>query len=115
MIDVYIGIGIFVFVYLCYLLLIVSNKKKLKKYIDKSKEVTMVKRKYKLDLDKINHKMIANLFGFTNGLILGGVYIIMSLISNIVLKFVAILLIFMVLTLIAYNLIGKYLKGKEVK
>ena len=36
-------------------------------------------------------------------------------ISNIVLKFVAILLIFMVLTLIAYNLIGKYLKGKEVK
>ena len=66
MLDVYIGIGVFVLIYLCYLLFIALNKKKLKKYIDKSREVQIIRRKYNLNLDKVNHKLVANIFGLND-------------------------------------------------
>ena len=115
MIDVYVGIGIFVLVYLCYLLFIILNKKKLKKYIGKSKEVLIIKRKYDINFDKINPKLVANLFGLTNGFIIGFVYIMMSLIDSFIVKLIISLGVFIIMTLMAYTMIGKYLKGKEEK
>ena len=114
MVDVYIGIGIFVFVYVCYLLFIILSKKKLTKYINKSRETNMIKTKYNLNYDKINHKLVANLFGLTNGFVLGLTYIIMTLISNVILKFLLSLIFMTIIIVILYMLIGKYLKGKEV-
>lgn len=114
MVDVYIGIGIFVFVYLCYLLLIILNKKKLNKYINKSRETNMIKMRYNLDYDKISHKLVANIFGLTNGFILGLTYIIMTLISNVILKFLLSLIFMTIIIVILYMFIGKYLKKKEV-
>ena len=113
-IDIYIGIGIFVFVYLCYLLFIILNKKKLKKYINKSREVNMIKKRFNLNLDKINHRLVANLFALTNGFILCVSYIAVSLINNIIIKLLVTLLIMVILVYILYIMIGKYLKGKEV-
>lgn len=114
MVDVYIGIGIFVFVYVCYLLFIILSKKKLTKYINKSRETNMIKTKYNLNYDKINHKLVANIFGLTNGFVLGITYVIMSMIDNIILKLLLSLVFMLVITIILYLLIGKYLKGKEV-
>lgn len=114
MIDVYIGIGIFLFVYLCYLLLIILNKKKLNKYINKSRETNMIKMRYNLNYDKISHKLVANLFGLTNGFILGLTYVIMTLISNFILKLLLSLVFMTIIIIILYMLIGKYLKKKEV-
>lgn len=114
MIDVYIGIGIFLFVYLCYLLLIILNKKKLNKYINKSRETNMIKMRYNLNYDKISHKLVANLFGLANGFILGLTYVIMTLISNFILKLLLSLVFMTIIIIILYMLIGKYLKKKEV-
>lgn len=114
MLDVYIGIGIFVMIYLAYLLVIMSNKKRLTKYINKSRETVMVKAKYDLNYDKINHKLVANLFGLANGFIIGGTYILMTYVGNVIIKFLVALLVMVIVVFIVYAMIGKYLKKKEM-
>ncbi|HPF82983.1 MAG TPA: hypothetical protein PLV83_02285 [Bacilli bacterium] len=114
MIDIYIGIGIFLITYLCYLLIIINSKKRLIKYIENSKETNMIKKRYNINYKKLNHKMVANIFGLSNGLILCVTYIIMSLIKGVILKFVIALFVMMFLVVIVYLQIGKFLKKKEV-
>lgn len=113
MIDIYIGIGIFLLVYMSYLSIIILNKKRLSRYILKSQETTIIKNRYKLNYDKINHKLVANLFAVTNGLILGFSYVLISIIKNIILKFLITLLFLIVVVTLFYLLIGIYLKKKQ--
>ena len=115
MLDIVIGIIIFTLVYLCYLLIIILNKKRLNKYITKGRETNLIKKKYNLDYDKINHKLIAHVFGLSNGLVLSMVYMVMVLVDNVILKFLLALICMVILLLVSYTLIGKFLKGKEVK
>lgn len=113
--NVYIGLGVMAVIYLLYFILIISNKRRLGKYIKTSKEVVLIKARYKIDFDKVNHKLVANLFALTNSIILGVTYIIVMTIDNFILKLLVAFLVFMFSLIISYLQIGKYIKKKEVK
>jgi hypothetical protein len=114
MLDVYISIGIFVLVNLSYLVVIL-NERNLKKYINKSREITMLKKKYNLDLDKLNHKKVAFTMGFVNALAISIVYLVFMLIKNIVLKILVAFIASICLTLFLYSLVGKHFRKEMNK
>ena len=104
-----------VIVYLLYLFIIINNKRRLKKYITKGKECTLIKGRYKIDFDKVNHKLVANLFAIDNSIIIGVTLFILVDVKNFILKLLFGFLIFTFLILITYLQIGKYVKSKEEK
>ena len=114
--EVYVGIIICFIIYLSYLLFVVISKRHLNKYIKKSREVNIVKKRYDLNMDKLSPKFVANIFGLGNGIVIGITYIIvMGLMHNFIIRLISALFIFIVLMLIEYMLIGKILKRKEAK
>ncbi len=112
--NVYIGLGVMVFIYLLYFLIIINNKRRLSKYIRTSKETVLIGSRYKINFDKVNHKLVANLFAIANAVIMGLTYIIVMMIDNIILKLLVAFLVFVFLIVICYLNIGKYIKKKEV-
>lgn len=113
--NIYIGLGIMVFIYLLYFSLIINNKRRLDKYIKNSKETILIKARYKIDFDKVNHKLVVNLFAITNACIIGITYMIVMLIDNFIIKFLVAFLAFMFLIVVLYLNIGKYIKKREAK
>ncbi len=114
--NVYIGLGIVVVIYLLYFLIIINNKRRLIKYIKNSKETVLIKNRYKINFDKVNHKLVANLFALTNGIIIGLTYtVVMQFNYNIILKLLIAFILFMFLIVISYLNIGKYIKKKEAR
>ena len=114
MTDIYVSITVFVIINLCYLVIILS-KRNLKKYISKSKEVNMIKRKYDLDLDKINHKKLAFTLGLCNSLIISITYYTFIFIKNILLRLGLSFILLIILSLIVYTLIGKHYRKEMDK
>lgn len=112
--NVYIGLGVMMFIYLLYFLIIINNKRRLSKYIRTSKETVLIGSRYKVNFDKVNHKLVANLFAIANAVIMGLTYIIVMMIDNIILKLLVAFLVFVFLIVICYLNIGKYIKKKEV-
>lgn len=113
--NIYIGITILLIIYVLYYLLIISNDRRLKKFINKSRETTLVGSRFKINYSKVDNKMVAKLFAINNASIISLTYIIVMYIDNIVLKLLSAFLIFTVLIVISYLKIGKYIKKKEVK
>jgi|GEM_PF-3553967 len=113
--NIYIGLGLIIFIYLLYFLIIINNKRRLSKYIRTSKETVLIGSRYKINFDKVNHKLVANLFAITNAVIMGITYIIVMMIDNIILKLLVAFLVFVFLIVISYLNIGKYIKKKEAK
>ncbi len=112
--NVYIGLGIMVVIYFLYFLIIINNKRRLNKYIKNSKETVLIRNRYKINFDKVNHKLVANLFAFTNSIIIGLTYaVVMVLNYNIILKLLIAFILFMFLIIVSYLNIGKYIKKKE--
>lgn len=102
-----------IIVYLIYFFLIINNPKKLKKYIENGRETKMIKTRYNLDYNKLNHKMVANYFAITNSFMIGLMFLIVINIKNFILKFLVAFIVFTFLTVILYLKIGKKLKQKE--
>ncbi len=113
--DVYIGLEIMVVIYALYFLLIITNKRRLSKYIKTSKETVLIGARYKVNFDKVSHKLVANLFAIANAVIMGTTYIIVMMVDNLILKLLVAFLVFVFLIVISYLNIGKYIKKKEAK
>jgi hypothetical protein len=113
--EVYFGLFIIVVVYLLYFILIISNKRRLNSYIKKSKETVLIGARYKINFDKVNHKLVANIFAITNASIIGITFMIIATIHNIILKLLVAFLVATSLIVVSYLKIGKYIKGKEGK
>lgn len=96
----------FVVVYTLYLVTVILNKKKLKKFPTSNQVLIFVKR-YKIKVDDSNAKELANLIALANSLIISITITIIELIPNFVLKVLVAFLIIVLLILILYDLIGK--------
>lgn len=113
--NIYIGFGIMILIYLLYLLIIISNERRLEKYINNSRETNLLKHKYKIKYDKVNHKFVVKLIALANSFIIGLTFIIVMLIKGRLIKFVIAFVIFVILIILSYSLIGKIIKRKEEK
>lgn len=113
--NIYVGFWAALIIYTLYLLIIILNKRRLNNYVNNSKECTLIKRRFKINFDKVNHKLVANLFAIDNALIIGFTFAVILYIDNLILKLLAAFLIFTVLVIITYLMIGKFIKGKEAK
>ena len=111
--DIYVSIIIFIVINLSYLVIIL-NERNLKKYIKNSKETNIIKNKYKIDYDKLNHKKVAFIFGLSNSFIISITYLLLVLIDNLILKLLCALVVIVIVSLFIYNMIGNYfVKGMK--
>ena len=101
----------FVVVYLLYFLLVVNNKKKLKKYHD-STEIKFLKNKFKIDIEKIGIKKLANIMALVNAFIISTTILIIEIINNLILKMIVGFIILIPFILITYTLVGRTLVKK---
>ena len=110
--EVLFSLVVFVVIYLFYLITVITRKKKLDKLME-GMEVTYLKKRYKLSLRNINKKLIGNLIAFTNSFIVSITVLIVSVIENYILKLMVAFIILVPCIIIAYHLIGLYLKRSE--
>ncbi len=111
------GIGayllVFLGIYIIYLLFVVSRKKARESF-KKSCYVLYLVNVYKIDVDKINTKMLASMVTCVNSFILATTLYILSnikgILSIVVAAFSMLLLLF-----ILYHVLGKILKRKGDK
>ena len=96
----------FLVVYLLYLLTVILNKKKLEKF-KKSNQVMYFIKKYKIEIDDNNVKLLAHLVALSNALIISIAITIVELVPNYILKILVAFLIIMPLILILYHIVGK--------
>ncbi|MEG2992798.1 MAG: hypothetical protein RR847_00745 [Bacilli bacterium] len=107
----------FVFVYLIYLFLIILRHKKMEKY-KTSTEVKYLQNKYKLNLQKINLRLLVQNLALTNSFIIAVTILIIGFVDNLVLKLCVGFVVLFPLIIITYNIIGIVLSkkyGKKVK
>ena len=96
----------FVVVFLVYLLFVIRRSKYLDKFIN-GKEITYLKRVYKIKIKESDYKSIAKLLAITNSFIIACSVTIVSLFKNLILEILVGFATVMVLILICYHIIGK--------
>lgn len=109
-----------ILIYLFYELFVIRKSKVLEN-MKSGKELTLLKRKYKLDYNKLNIKEVVRLVGLANAFILSTiiavVYFFQNFITNTFLWMLSVLGIGIILLtpmiLICYSMIGKYLVKKQ--
>ena len=99
----------FIVVFLIYLLFVIRRKKYLDKFI-KGKEITYLKKVYKIKIKESDYKGIAMLVALTNSFIMATSVTIVSLFKNIFLEILVGFGTVMVLILICYHIIGTIYK-----
>lgn len=82
---------------------------------EKSREVAYLVKKYKLEIQKIDMKALANIIACANALVLSITVFFVLWFENIILQIVISALIMISLILITYHAIGLYYKKKEIK
>jgi len=110
--DILFSLIIFVIIYLFYLLTVITRKKKLDKLME-GMEVNYLKVRYKLSLINVNKKKLAHIIALTNSFIVSITVLLVSLIENYILKLMVGFVILLPLIILAYHLIGLYLKRSE--
>ena len=103
---------VFLLIYLFYLFFVILRKKKLSKF-KSGVEVTILGKKYKVDVDKIGIKKIAHVVALTNALIIAITFVIIDFFNNIIIKLMMSFVVLMVLIFISYSIIGRILRKKE--
>ena len=104
-------VTIFIVVYLFYLLFVISRKKSLNKWKN-GKEMLYLKYRYKLNIDKLNIKVLANVIGLSNAFIMALVVAIISLFKSFLIQMLVGILLLIPSILIVYHIIGKYYQKK---
>lgn len=102
---------IFIIIYLFYLLFVITRKKSLNRWKN-GKEMTYLKYRYKLNLDKINIKPLAHIIGLSNALIISSVVTLISLFDKFFIQMLVGFLTLIPLILIIYHIIGKHYQKK---
>ena len=115
MINIICGLLFAFLVYLTYLFVIIKNPRSLKKFIFEGRETNMLKGRFKLDYNKLDHKMVANYFAITNSCMIGLIFILVINIPNFVLKILVSFFTLLILTIVSYLKIGEILTKKEGK
>lgn len=105
-------ITMFILIYLVYLLFILIRPKQLEKF-KSSSYVTILVKKYHIDLKKINFKVLAHMVCLGNAFILSTVVFVISWLENVFLIMIVGLLVMLILTLAVYHLIGIMYRKKE--
>ncbi|MCI8544793.1 MAG: hypothetical protein HFH09_01015 [Bacilli bacterium] len=108
------SIIVLVFIYLLYIVTVIHNKDKIKKF-EKSGQAAFIIKKYKLTISKINMKNFARLIAFTNSFMIALVFFITDFIENYILKLLVGFIILLPTILLCYHLIGTFYKKKEGK
>ena len=103
---------VFIIIYGFYFLFIICRKKKLEKF-KMGVEVQFLVKKFKLSLNKINIKLLANLIALSNAFIISTTFTVVELFENIIIKLMIAFVTLMILILIIYSILGKTLKKKE--
>lgn len=107
-------ISIFIIVYLFYLIFVISRKKSLNKWKN-GKEMLYLKYRYKLNIDKINVKVLANVVGLSNAFIMALVVTIISLFKSFLIQMLVGIVLLIPSILIVYHIIGKYYQKRRKK
>ncbi|MEG0266646.1 MAG: hypothetical protein RR659_03250 [Bacilli bacterium] len=100
-------------VYIIYYVIIIRKPKRLEKFIKNSRETNIIKTRFNLNYDLLDHKMIANYFAISNSFMIGLIFFIVMFVKNYVLKLLIAFISFTTLIVIIYLNIGKILKRKE--
>ena len=104
-------LSIFIIVYLFYLIFVICRRKSLNRWKN-GKELTYLKIRYKLNLDKINIKSLAHIIGLSNAFIMGIVVTTISLFKNYIIQMLVGLLLLFPLIIVVYHIIGKFYQKK---
>ncbi|MDO4962722.1 MAG: hypothetical protein Q4E75_01275 [bacterium] len=102
----------FVLIYLFYVVFVLSRKNVLKKFPD-GKEITYLKYKYNVKVNDSNLKSIANSVFLANSFILSTTVFVVTRFKNIFLELIFGIITLVVLLLVIYHIIGKYLNKKQ--
>lgn len=102
---------VFIIVYLFYFLFVINRKKILNKWKN-GKEMTYLKYRYKINIDKINIKSLANVIGLSNAFIMALVVAIISLFDGFIIQMLVCLVLLIPFILFIYHIIGKYYQIK---
>lgn len=102
----------FIIVYFFYLIFVISRNKSLNKWKN-GKEMTYLKYRYKLNIDKINIKVLANVIGISNAFIMALTIAIISLFKSFLIQMLVGIVLLLPSILIIYHIIGKYYQGKQ--
>lgn len=103
---------VFVIVYLFYLFFVILREKKLNKFRN-GVEVTILEKKYKVNIEKIGIKKLAHIVAITNALIIGLTFVTIEFFDNIIIKLMVAFVMLMVLIFVSYNIIGKILRKRD--
>ena len=105
----------FIIIYLLYVIFVINKKKKLEKF-KTSVYVTYLINVSKLDIKKVNIKVLAHIIALTNAFILSVTLFIIDFIDNIYLKFILGFIVVLILLFMMYFIIGKmYQKSGQTK
>ena len=96
----------FIVVFLIYLIFVIRRRKYLDKFI-KGKEITYLKKVYKIKIKESDYKSLALLIALTNSFIIATSVTIVSLFKNIFIEIIIGFITVMALILICYHIIGK--------
>lgn len=102
----------FSLVYLIYYFFVIRKEKKLNKLLN-STECKYLKLKYKVNVEKIELKTLANHIAIINSFIMATTVLIVSIVNNWLLRFIFGFFVLILLILISYHILGTYYKSKE--
>ncbi len=99
----------FVIIYIFHILTVVLRKSKYEKY-KKSKEVSLFVKKYHLDFNKISIGKFLNILSLVNSFIMSLAILSVYFVPNLILKMLVTFVLLIILILIFYTLLGKYIE-----
>lgn len=105
-------IMVFIIIYLFYLFFVILRKKKLNKFRN-GVELTILEKKYKVDIEKIGIKKLAHIVAITNALIIGLTFVTIEFFDNIIIKLMVAFVMLMVLIFVSYSIIGKIFRKRD--
>lgn len=108
------SVFVLIIIYLAYLFTIIMRPDKLKKFVT-AKEITLLKSRYKLNIDQIGVKKLTHTIAISNSIIISFTIYMALLVDNMILQLLIGFLVMIPSILIVYHIIGRYYKRKEVK
>ena len=102
----------FILIYLIYYIFVIHKNKTLLKW-QNGKEMTYLKKVYKIKIKESNLKKIANVIALNNAFIVALTLSIISLLNNFVIQMLLGFVILSVLILLTYHIIGKYYQKRS--
>lgn len=110
--NVIFSFGLFVIIYLIYLVTVIRNPKKVEKLMS-GNEVLLMTKKHKIKMSIYTKKYIANLIAITNAFIISITFLVISFIDSFWVKFIIAFVILVPLIFGIYYVIGYFLKKRE--